>query len=328
MTDAKLISHDSVTAACRVAFVGAGYMAREHIRAFADVPGVILSGIYSRTELKAASLAAEFGIARVCGSIDALFQQTQAQLVVVTVTELSMNAVSQECFRHPWTVLLEKPAGYNVADAEEIHRAATAAQRNVIVALNRRYYSSTRNVCERLAHNPEPRFIRLQDQEDQVRALQAGQPRLVVDNWMYANSIHVIDYLRIFGRGRISEVVPVVLWKPKAPGVVVSKIVFESGDVGVYEGVWNAPGPWSVSVTTPSERFELRPLEQSAVQRNGERKLESLDTHPCDRDFKPGLRLQAAHAVASALGCPADVVSLADALQTMYLVRDIYGLEN
>ena len=41
----------------RIAFVGAGGMAREHGRAFRDIPGVILSGIHSRTRAKAEALA-------------------------------------------------------------------------------------------------------------------------------------------------------------------------------------------------------------------------------------------------------------------------------
>jgi predicted dehydrogenase len=223
-------------------------------------------------------------------------------------------------------VLLEKPAGYNVADAEEIAAAARAKQRRVFVALNRRFYSATRIVLDQLRMHQGSRFIRLQDQEDQVRALQAGQPRAVVENWMYANSIHVVDYLRIFGRGSVQRVVPVIPWDPARPAVVVSKVEFESGDVGLYEAVWNRPGPWSVAVTTAAARYEMRPLEKAFVQPSGERQTKELEVSVWDRDFKPGLRLQAENAVAAALGQASDSIPLDDALQSMYLVRDIYGL--
>jgi predicted dehydrogenase len=311
---------------CKVAIVGAGYMATEHAKAFADVAGVQLVGIHSRTRSRAEKLAAEQRIVQVCDSVEELYAKTKPDLVVVTVGELSMNAASRACFEHPWTVLLEKPAGYNVADAEEIAAVARAKQRRVFVALNRRFYSATRTVLDRLCVDKGSRFIRLQDQEDQVRARQAGQPELVVENWMYANSIHVIDYLRLFGRGRIQRVVPVVAWDAKRPAVVVSKIEFESGDVGLYEAVWNQPGPWSVAVTTPAARYEMRPLEKAFVQPQGERKTQELEGSAWDQEFKPGLRLQAENAVAAALGQASDSISLDDALQTMCLVRDIYGL--
>lgn len=311
---------------CGVAIVGAGYMATEHAKAFADVPGVELAGIFSRTRARAEKLAADHRIARVCDSVDELYAKTGADLVVVTVVELSMNAVSRACFAHPWTVLLEKPAGYDAADADAIVAAARTAKRRVFVGLNRRFYSSTRTVLDRLRTDAASRYIRLQDQEDPVRALQAGQPKAVVDNWMYANSIHVVDYLRVFGRGRIARVVPVVPWNPVAPGVVVAKVEFESGDVALYEAVWNRPGPWSVAVTTEAARYEMRPLEQASAQPSGQRRAQELACHPWDQAFKPGLRLQAQHAVAAALGRPNESIALDDALQSMHLVREIYGL--
>src|SRR5690242_20141684 len=212
--------------ACKIALVGAGYMASEHAKAFADVPGVELAGIFSRTRARAEQLAAAVPIARVCDSVAQLYAETKAHLVVVTVTELSMRDVALACFEFPWTVLLEKPAGYNVPDAQAIVAAARTQQRNVYVALNRRFYSSTRAVARALDPLSGPRFIHLQDQEDQHRALQAGQPQLVVDHWMYANSIHMIDYLRIFGRGAITRVEAVVPWKAAASSPVVSKIEF------------------------------------------------------------------------------------------------------
>lgn len=311
---------------CKVAVVGAGYMANEHAKAFADVPGVELAGIFSRTRARAEKLAAAHGIPIVCDSVDELFAKTRAELVVVCVVELSMNAVSTACFAHPWTVLLEKPAGYDARDADAIAAAARAAGRRVFVGLNRRFYSSTRTVLDRLRADPGPRFVRLQDQEDPVRALQAGQPETVVDNWMYANSIHVVDYLRIFCRGRIARVVPVMPWDASAPGVVVSKVEFESGDVGLYEALWNRPGPWAASVSTVTARYEMRPLEEASVQPHGERRTQALERHPWDESFKPGLRLQAEHAVSAALGLQSDSASLDDALESMHLVRQIYGL--
>jgi hypothetical protein len=106
----------------------------------------------------------------------------------------------------------------------------------------------------------------------------------------------------------------------------VSKVEFESGDVGLYEAVWNRPGPWSVAVTTAAARYEMRPLEKAFVQPSGERQTKELEVSVWDRDFKPGLRLQAENAVAAALGQASDSIPLDDALQSMYLVRDIYGL--
>lgn len=311
---------------CKVAIVGAGYMAREHIRAFQDIPGVKIMGLHSRTKERAEKMAAQFGIPDVFNTVNELYDRTQADLIVVTVPELAMNAVSRACFEYPWTVLLEKPAGYNLADAEDIESTARFKKRRVFVALNRRHYSSTQSVLNDLDKLSEPRFIRVHDQEDQIRALQAGQPKTVVDNWMFANAIHMIDYFLVFGRGEIRHVAPVIPWDPEDPSVVVAKVSFTSGDVGLYEGIWRGPGPWAVAVNTPEKRWEMRPLEQAAFQISGQRKLESVESHPWDHQFKPGLRLQAEKAAAAAKGKATDLPTLKKALKSMRLVQAIFGL--
>ena len=311
--------------ASSVAFVGAGYMAREHIQAFRDISGAELSGIFSRTISRAENLAKEFGIKTVCGNLDELYEKTQANLVVIAVPELSVRPVSEVCFAYPWTCLIEKPAGYDVADAEAIAGSAKSTGCRAFVALNRRHYSSTQTVLQDLATNTGLRLIHVQDQEDMIAALNAGQPKLVVDNWMYANSIHVADYLKIFGRGEIISVEPSIRWNPDEPQFVLAKVAFSSGDVGIYEAVWNSPGPWAVSVTTQEIRWELRPLEQAAFQPYGSRKLEPVAVHERDVKFKPGLRTQAEEAIKAARGQSHKLPSLDDALASMKLVQIIYA---
>lgn len=313
--------------AIKVALVGAGYMATEHAKAFSGLPGVALAGVFSRTRARAEQLALSYPGMVVCDSVGDLHERTRADLVVVTVKELSMAAIATECFAFPWAVLLEKPAGYDLADATSILEAATKAGSRAYVALNRRAYSSTRQVLARLADNAGPRFVKVMDQQDQQAARDIyKEPPEVVRNYMYANSIHLIDYFRVFGRGEVTGVVPVIPWTPEKPGMVVSKIEFSSGDVGLYEGVWDGPGPWVVSVVTPQERLEMRPLEQAAMQLRGERKVTVLDLDPDDTAFKPGLRYQALQAVAAARGEPSYLPTLTDSWQSMNLVARIFGL--
>jgi predicted dehydrogenase len=309
---------------CRVAIVGAGNMAEQHARAFADVPGVRLVGIQSRTRPRAEALAQANGIEAVYDDVPTLYEQTRAELVVVTVPELAARSVVEICTAWPWTILMEKPPGYDLNDARQIQASARERGRHVFVALNRRFHSSTAAVTAALIGSDARRFIHVVDQEDLEAATASGQPELVVRNWMFANSIHVIDYLRVFGRGDVVSVTPVVAWNADAPWVTVAAVTFSSGDVGLYEGMWNGPGPWAVHVATNAERWELRPLESAAVQRRGERVLHPVERHAWDSAFKPGLRLMAEEAVKAALGQPHRLPTLADAIETMALVAAIF----
>jgi predicted dehydrogenase len=307
----------------RVAFIGAGKMGREHVRAFRDVPGVTLAGIYSRTRAKAEALAAEFGIERVCDSIEELHETTRASLAVVAVNVLDVAPTAHAALAYPWTLLLEKPAGIDLDEAEALATAARS-RGNVYVALNRRMLSSTLAAAEDLESREEKRFIHVFDQQDQLAAAAAHPPR-VVTNWMFANSIHLVDYLRCFGRGAVTSVTPVVPWQPESPGIVVANVTFDSGDVGMYEGVWRGPAPWAVTVQTPSTRWELRPLERASMRRRGDATVHDVDVDAFDRDFKPGFRRQAAEAVAAVRGEATRLADLETALESMRLVHAIFG---
>lgn len=310
---------------CRVAFVGAGSMIREHIRAFADVDGAELAGITNRTRARAELLATEFALPHVCDTIDELWDRTRADLVVMAVYEPAIKDVALRCLRHPWAVFMEKPIGLDLADAQDVALAATVAQRRVWVGLNRRMLSSTRHVLDDLAGDLGVRFLHVQDQQSLETARALGHQEEVVRNWMFANSIHLVDYFMTFGRGEVRSVDRIVPFDAAAPTVVLAKVAFSSGDIGLYVALWSGPGPWSCTVTTARRRWELRPLERATFQNAGERNLNSVEPASCDTTFKPGFRLQAEHVVAAWRGESSDVATLSEAMATTKLVHEIYS---
>lgn len=313
--------------AIKIAVIGAGYMATEHTKAFGGLEGVSLVGVTSRTRAKAEQLAAQYPDMEVFDTVEAMYKATKADLVIVTVKEMSMAQVATECFRFDWAVLLEKPAGYDLQNARLILEESRKKGRHVWVALNRRSYSSTRQSLALLDTCPGPRYIRVLDQQDQVAARDLyKEPPEVVRNYMYANSIHLVDYFRVFGRGDVTRITPICSWTPDAPWMVVAKLEFSSGDVGLYEGVWNGPGPWAVTVVTPSQRLEMRPLEQVSLQLKGERKVSQLDIAAEDSQFKPGLRQQAKDMLSALAGQSSPMPTLEESFLSMRLVAGIFGL--
>lgn len=310
----------------KIAIVGSGYMAREHARAFASLPNVEIAGVCGRSRLRAEALAASYGGLPVYDSVAALYEGTRADAVVVAVNELSAREVCLAAFAHPWLCFLEKPVGVDLAQAETITAAAKSAGTRAYVALNRRSYASTRLALQELASDDGARLISVLDQQDMVSAREGGQPDEVVRNYMYANSIHLIDYLNLFGRGEIVAVQPTKRWNAQEPGHVVATVHYASGDVGVYQAVWNGPGPWSVTVTNPQVRLEMRPLERLGIQRRGERHLTEVPSDAIDIDFKPGLRHQAEQIV-DLLECRStSLATLDEATRSMALCAEIYGL--
>jgi predicted dehydrogenase len=310
-----------------IAIVGAGSMAREHAKAFASLPGVTVSGLTSRTRAKADALAAELGIALVADSIDELRDRTNADLLIVAVPELSANPVAMKAFAHPWAVLMEKPAGYDLADAETIAAAARGRKAPVMVGLNRRFYSSSRTIKTDLDTRPnDKRFIHVQDQQSYAEARRYNHPPQVVERFMYANSIHLIDLIPFFARGQVTRVEQVTPWRGEATEVMLAYVEFDSGDTALYEGLWKGPGPWAANVSTPGKRWIMQPLEQAIYQNAGERIRHTIEPSEDDRQFKAGFLLQARAAVAAVRGEASSIPSIDDSLQTMRLINRMFGV--
>lgn len=310
---------------CKVAIVGAGNMAKEHIRAFAALPNVDLVGIYSRTKSKAAELAALHKIPVVVDSLEELFNETHADLVVVTVYETSMLEVALKCMYYPWSIFLEKPPGYNLDQALQIENTANKNNSTVLVGLNRRFLSSSQCVLNSLNNLDSPRFINVFDQQSLALARSLNHSTEVVDNWMYANSIHLIDYITFLCRGDVQDVYLDKEWVPDIPMVVNGIIKFSSGDQAVYQGVWEMPGPWAVTAITDKIRWEMRPLEKAVFQMAGERVLNPVDIDLKDQEFKPGFVLQAEQAILKILGKPSSSPTISDAIKTMRIINKMYN---
>lgn len=311
---------------CRVAFVGGGSMTAEHAKAFSGLPGVELVGIHNRTPEKAQAIAESHGIQDVYDSLEYMLEIAKPDLVVLAVYETAILEIATRILQYPVALFMEKPVGLNLREARLLRSLAHEKRRSVWVALNRRAFGSTRAALHDLEQNPGPRFICVQDQQSLETARVIGHAEPVVRNWMYANSIHLVDYLVTFGRGEIVSVNVLEPWRPDGPGVVVAYVTFSSGDAGVYQAVWNGPGPWACTVSAPHRRWELRPLEKAVFQNAGERAINEVAAIVEDADYKPGFRRQAESVLLAWNGVESKAVTLDVALVSTELTATIYGL--
>jgi predicted dehydrogenase len=308
----------------RVAFIGAGYMGEEHLKVFSAQPEFELSGIFSKDNNKAGGLAKKYNVGIVADSIDHLFNNSRPELLVICVPELELWNVFTEASKYPWKMLIEKPVGINLAEANRCLTKAKDSNSEVYVGLNRRHYSSTRLALEKLKFDPGNRFVSLIDQEDLLEAKRSGQPLEVLKNWMYANSIHVIDLFLIFCRGNVESVNSVQNTLNGSSKIISSVIKFDSGDLGVYNGIWNAPGPWQANVTTAKSRYELRPLEEIAIQEFPSRTSKLFEKSEIDKMYKPGLFEQSNQTILMLKNENHTLPSLLETIKTMSLIERIY----
>ena len=194
-----------------------------------------------------------------------------------------------------------------------------------MVGLNRRNYLTTLKVLQDLKNNHSKRFVQIYDQQDLKNISVKKQPILVKKNWMFANSIHLIDYFNIFCRGKIKKIKNFHRVNRIKTNVIISQIEFSSGDIGQYNCIWNMPGPWAVNVTSQSIRYEIKPLEILKIQRRGSTQLVKLNlNYTRDLGCKPGLAKQVEQIYFFLRKKKNNLVKLKDSYETMKLINRIY----
>lgn len=309
----------------RVAFVGAGPTTEAHLKAFIDLPNVSAVGVFNRTTAKAEKLVNTYKLDYVFLSLEELYQIGKPDLVVVCVYEPAKRDVMKECLVYGVPILAEKPIGLNYEDSLEISDMASLANCPVWIALNRRVYSSTCNALEKLDQYPsQKRVIEVRDQQDLRIISQLGHSPEVMENWMYANSIHLVDYFSIFARGEVESINILSSWNSKVPGFVAAHLTFTSQDQGVYTAYWNSAGPWSCHINNSDLCISLQPLESIKWQARGSHRWHEAEINKWDVDFKPGFRQQAVEAIKAVSGEPHKLCDMKEALKSTKLIKEIY----
>lgn len=308
----------------RIGLVGAGYMGSEYVKLLSGRRDFQVTGIVSRTELSARNLARDLDGVMIYKTIGEMYSEAQPDVVIVAVPELETPNVLRQVWRHPWTCIVEKPAGHNMREAEKITQGSCQAEGETFLALNRRYYESVTRARIILAEHSGPRYLHLVDQHDTETAKASGKPTPILNNWHFANAIHTVDLARFIARGEIENVQSSV-WQPSKKSFVLdSEIEFSSGDRLKYTSYWNIPQKWSLSVSTPLIRVLLSPLEELSTQQISKGDVAPSQLEGRDLAVKPGLSGLLSELTNYLEGKPHDLVSLDEGLLSMQLVERIF----
>jgi predicted dehydrogenase len=123
MTPSLSASDESPVA---VAVIGAGEHGRHHARAFQEVSGARLAGIYDLNRERCCQVAKAFGV-QAFDSLDQALESVRAVSVVIPATYHA--EVAQRAFDAGVDVLMEKPITRTVPEADEVIRRAEACGR-------------------------------------------------------------------------------------------------------------------------------------------------------------------------------------------------------
>jgi len=252
--------------------------------------------VVGRGEKSAQTFSNAIGINPFIGGLEQFILQHPDQLAPYAIVALPVSDLARACSMlieaGTKNILVEKPAGLNLAELSSLADLAKQQSAKVNVALNRRFLSSVIEAEKRILEDGGVTSFTFEFTEWANVVEKTKHPAIVKENWFLANSLHVVDLAFHLGGHPMSlyaENDGSLDWHSRASRFCgAGKCV--SGAMFSYHADWEAPGRWGVEILTHKHRYIFRPLEELKIQKLDSIKIETetLDDS-LDKEFKPGL---------------------------------------
>lgn len=279
-----------------VLLIGTGYMGKEYCKVLKALDVDVIA--VCRSKESADAFTAETDVRTLSGGVDKALSQIgempRYAIVAVSVDQLA-NVTKSVIDAGIENIFVEKPAGLNPKEIEEVNQVAKDENAKVYVAYNRRFYASTERALEIIERDGGVSSVNFEFTEWGYTIEKSDHPAVVKEEWMLANSSHVID-LAFFFAGEPKEMKSYCAgslpWHSRASKYAGAGIT-DNGVLFSYQANWDAPGRWAVEVLTKEHRLYFKPLEKLAIQKKGSVEVQKVtfdDT--LDIEYKPGLYKQ------------------------------------
>ncbi|MBF0405896.1 MAG: gfo/Idh/MocA family oxidoreductase [Candidatus Riflebacteria bacterium] len=276
--------------------IGAGLMSQEYAKVLVAQKIDFLT--IGRSEKSALEFEKKTGKSVITGGLEKFLKTNPSTpagaIVSVGVDELK-SATVQLLNQGIKKILVEKPGGVDCTEIKELDDASKKCNAKVLLAYNRRFFSSVIKAKEMLQEDGGVLSFQFDFTEWGHEIEKLDKPKKVLENWFLANSTHVSD-MAFFMGGRPKElncyVSGSLKWHQRS-SVFSGSGVSDKGALFSYSANWGAPGRWGVEVLSKSYRYFFRPLEKLSIQKKGSVAIEEIQLNDSiDKEFKPGLFLQ------------------------------------
>ncbi|MCK6649399.1 MAG: Gfo/Idh/MocA family oxidoreductase [Bacteroidia bacterium] len=279
----------------KILLVGAGPMAVDYFKVLKALNYEVT--VVGRSEKSALDFESKTGQKAFAGGLTSFLKSSvsefEAAIVAVGVEQLA--SATAELINHGVvSILVEKPAGMNRKEIEELAILASSKKANVFVAYNRRFYSSVLKAEEIIKTDGGVSSFNFEFTEwaHVIEPLQKAPG--VKETWLLANSTHVIDLAFYLGgkpavmnsytSGQLS-------WHKHSVYSGAGRSV--TGALFSYQANWEAPGRWVLELLTKNFRLIFKPMEELQVQVKGSVAINKVEIdNTFDTQFKPGLYRQ------------------------------------
>lgn len=277
-----------------ILLVGTGAMSIEYVKVLKNID--VNYKVVGNTKESVEKFNASTGDDAYLGGIDKYISENEMSIpdkAIVAVNGPNLFAVTKSLILcGVKNILVEKPGCMSFSEIDELIEVAKEYEVKVYIAYNRRFYESvneTRRIIEDdgglLACNFE--FTEWRHVIEKTQ-----HPDYVKQKWFLMNSSHVVDL--VFHIAGIPEsynpIIKGALDWHKAGCNYAGSGITKKGVLFNYQANWNAPGRWGIEFLTSKHRLFLRPLEQLAIQNNGEINISPVEAQSnIDKLYKAGL---------------------------------------
>ena len=182
----------------RGVLIGCGFFARNHMAAWAELPGVEIVAVCDRDPAKAETYARDFGIARWGVEAAKVLAEVRPDFVDIATTVGSHRTLVELAARHARLVICQKPFAETMEDARAMVAACAASGAMLAVHENFRWQRPIREVKALLEAGEigAPRWLRLSFRHGYD--IYANQPYLaeVRDLALTDIGLHLFDMVR------------------------------------------------------------------------------------------------------------------------------------
>lgn len=276
-----------------VLLAGCGYMGREYAKVLKGLD--IIPVVIGRSAAGVNQFKEITGLKALVGGLEntltELTKIPEYAIIATPIAELVPNTIGL-IKKGVKKILVEKPAGICVEDIRKILKYATEYNAKVYVAYNRRFYASTDKAREIILEDGGVTSFYFEFTEWAEKIENINNPQIEKENWLLANSSHVID-LAFFLGGNPVEMVSYVAGKlswHQNGAIYAGAGKTDKGALFSYHANWDAPGRWAVELMTQKHRLYFKPIEKLGIQEKNSIVINEVKIDDSlDVKYKPGL---------------------------------------
>ena len=267
----------------KIVLIGHGKMAIEYTNVIKCYKNFEIIAVVGRNEKNVKKFAKTYQIPNYFTKIESLNSIKNFDLFLICVPIIKSKEIIVKLTNFKKIIFFEKPMGLNFNEAKYIFQKLYTSKINAYMLLNRRNYFVTKYALKKIQSSKSKRIIKIIDQQNtKSKKLDTKVNQFI----HYTNSIHLIDYILLFARGKIIKKYS-NFSKQADSNLTNCILLFSSGDIVSYECFYDVKLNWQINISTKEYNYEFKPLETLKINNKDVTKL--ADVHDYDKIFKPGL---------------------------------------